>query len=88
MAIRDRTRSFTTGPLSKAHVDRTYRYMVTKGVDPKGLRRELERDRKPRTVTTRTPKGAVIDSAAVVGVDVAQDLPSLAPSPSHVKVPC
>ncbi|MEU6415114.1 CU044_5270 family protein [Microbispora sp. NPDC046933] len=88
VATRDRTRSFTTRPLSKAHVDRIVREMVARGADPKESRRELERDGKPRKVTTRTPKGAVIGSTAVVGVDVAQALPSLAPHPSHEKVSC
>ncbi|GLX11224.1 CU044_5270 family protein [Microbispora sp. NBRC 16548] len=88
VATRDRTTSFTSRPLSDADVDRIVRDGVSKGMNAETLRRELERDRKPRKVTMRTPKGAVIGSRAVVGVDVAQDLPSLAPHPSHVKVPC
>ncbi|MFG1823845.1 CU044_5270 family protein [Microbispora bryophytorum] len=88
VATRDKTRSFTTRPLSKAHVDRIVRDLVARGADPKESRREIERDAKPRKVTTRTPKGAVIGSSAVVGVEVAKDLPSLAPHPSYVKVPC
>ncbi|MEU8193124.1 CU044_5270 family protein [Microbispora amethystogenes] len=88
VATRDRTRSFTTRPLSRADIDRIVRDLVARGADPKGLRRDIERDRKPRKVTTHTPKGAVIDSRAVIGVDVAQALPPLAPHPSRVKVPC
>ncbi|MGI5153815.1 hypothetical protein [Microbispora sp. CA-102843] len=88
VATRDRTRSSTFPPLTDAEIDRIVRDGVSKGMDAETLRRELERDRKPRKVTTRTPEGAVIDSRAVLGVDVAQALPSLAPHPSHVKVPC
>ncbi|MEU8175368.1 CU044_5270 family protein [Microbispora hainanensis] len=88
VAIRDRTRSFTTRPLSKADIDRIVREMAARGGDPEESRREIERDAKPRKVTTRTPKGAVIGSSAVVTVGVTEALPSLAPRLSRVTVPC
>ncbi|GAB3151121.1 CU044_5270 family protein [Microbispora hainanensis] len=88
VATRDRTRSFTTRPLSRADIDRIVRDMVARGADPEESRREIEADARPRKVTTRTPKGAVIGSSAVVKVGVTEALPSLAPRLSRVKVPC
>ncbi|WP_432927310.1 CU044_5270 family protein [Microbispora sp. CA-135349] len=88
VATRDRTTSFTPPPLSDADIDRLVRGGVSKGMDAETLRREIERDRNPGKVTMRTPKGAVIDSRAVLKVDVARALPPLAPGVSRVKVPC